>query len=74
MLNNFLDFLENHYGILIHKVPDGMASIEANRAARDNLAALQKRLRQMGLFENLSDDFEAQYITPQYREVFRPNL
>jgi hypothetical protein len=50
------------------------ASIEANRAARDNLAALQKRLRQMGLFENLSDDFEAQYITPQYREVFRPNL
>jgi len=66
-LVEFLEFLEKHYGILIHKVPDGMASIEANRAARDNLAALQKRLRQMGLFENLSDDFEAQYITPQYR-------
>ncbi len=73
-LVEFLEFLEKRYGILIHKVPDGMASIEANRAARDNLAALQKRLRQMGLFENLSDDFEAQYITPQYREVFRPNL
>jgi len=66
-LVEFLEFLEKRYGILIHKVPEGMASIEANRAARDNLAALQKRLRQMGLFENLSDDFEAQYITPQYR-------
>lgn len=68
-LVDFLEFLEKRYGILIHKVPDGMASIEANRVARDNLAALQKRLRQLGLFENLSDDFEAQYITPQYREV-----
>ncbi len=66
-LVEFLDFMENRYGVVIHKVPDGMASIEANRAARENLVALQKRLRQMGLFENLSDDFEAQYITPQYR-------
>ncbi|MEK8017644.1 MAG: hypothetical protein VSS75_012300 [Candidatus Parabeggiatoa sp.] len=68
-LVEFLDFLENRYGVIIHKVPDGMGSIEANRAARENMLALQKRLRQMGLFENLSDDFEAQYITPQYREM-----
>jgi len=68
-LVEFLDFLENRYGVMIHKVPDGMTSIEANRAARENLVALQIRLRQMGLFENLSDDFEAQYITPQYREI-----
>ena len=66
-LVDFLTFLETRYGIIIHKVPEGMASIEANRAARENLVALQTRLRQMGLFENLSDDFEAQYITPQYR-------
>lgn len=66
-LVDFLQFLEERYGILIHCVPQGMESIEANRAARENLSALQKRLRQMGLFENLSDDFEAQYITPQYR-------
>jgi hypothetical protein len=66
-LVDFLQFLEERYGILIHRVPQGMESIEANRAARENLSALQKRLRQMGLFENLSDDFEAQYITPQYR-------
>ncbi|MBF0233166.1 MAG: hypothetical protein HQK65_09030 [Desulfamplus sp.] len=67
-LVDFLNFLEERYGIVIHKVPKGMGSIEANRAARENLAALQKRLRQMGLFENLSDDFEAQYITPQYTQ------
>lgn len=73
-LVDFLDFLENRYGVLIYKVPDGMDSIEANRVARENLVALQKRLRQMGLFENLSDDFEAQYITPQYCELRSINL
>lgn len=66
-LADFLEFLEKWYGIIINRVPEGMESIEANRSARENLSSLQRRLRQMGLFDNLSDDFEAQYIRPQYR-------
>lgn len=69
-LVEFLEFLEKWYGIIINRVPEGMESIEANHSARENLSALQQRLKQMGLFENLSDDFEAQYIRPQYREVY----
>lgn len=66
-LVDFLDFLKKRYGILVKEVPLEFDSIDANRAARENLFSLQRRLKQMGLFENLSDDYEAQYITPQYR-------
>jgi hypothetical protein len=31
-------------------------------AARRNLEAFKVRLRQIGVFENLSDDFDAQYL------------
>lgn len=70
-LVEFLEFLEKRYGITINRVPAGMESFEANHSARENLSALQNRLRQMGLFDNLSDDFEAQYIKPQYKEVIQ---
>ena len=68
-LVDFLDFLKQRYGILVKEVPEEFNSIDANKAARENLFSLQRRLKQMGLFENLSDDYEAQYITPQYRSV-----
>jgi len=73
-LAEFLEFLEKWYGIIINRVPEGMESISNHRSARENLSALQKRLKQMGLFDNLSDDFEAQYIKPQYREVLKPKI
>lgn len=68
-LIDFLEFLKQRYGILIKEVPKEFDSIEANITARENLSALQRKLKQMGLFENLSDDYEAQYITPQYRYI-----
>ena len=68
-LVDFLDFLKQRYGILVKEVPKEFNSIDANKAARENLLSLQRRLKQMGLFENLSDDYEAQYITPQYSSV-----
>lgn len=68
-LIDFLDFLKRRYGILVKEVPEEFSSIDSNKAARENLISLQRRLKQMGLFENLSDDYEAQYITPQYRSV-----
>ena len=71
---DFLEFLKTRYGIIVNQVPQGMESIEANKASRDNLLALQIRLRKMGLFDNLSDDFEAQYINPQYRHIRRNDV
>jgi hypothetical protein len=68
-LVDFLEFLKKRYGILVKEVPPEFDSIDANISARENLSALQRRLKQMGLFENLSDDYEAQYITPQYRYI-----
>ncbi|NSW58744.1 MAG: hypothetical protein HPY44_22255 [Armatimonadetes bacterium] len=65
-LANFLRFLEERYGIIIDRPPDWMRSVETVAAAKENFEALKRRLRQMGVFEDLSDDFNAQYIEPRY--------
>jgi len=54
--------IEERYGLLIDKPPANERSAEAVEAARRNLEAFKVRLRQIGVFENLSDDFDAQYI------------
>jgi hypothetical protein len=62
-LRDFLTFLEERFGILVDRPPHFMDSTATRAAAQNNLEALKRRLRQMGLFEALSDDFTAQYIT-----------
>ncbi|MGC4042257.1 MAG: hypothetical protein QM758_00445 [Armatimonas sp.] len=61
----FLKFLHHRYGILIDTPPSFDQSTEATAAAKDNFFALKARLRQMGLFMDLSDDFNAQRIFPR---------
>jgi hypothetical protein len=61
-LKEFLKMIEERYGLLIDKPPANERSAEAVEAARRNLEAFKVRLRQIGVFENLSDDFDAQYI------------
>jgi hypothetical protein len=61
-LKEFLNRIEKRYGLLIDKPPASETSAEAVEAARRNLEAFKVRLRQIGVFENLSDDFDAQYI------------
>lgn len=61
-LRDFLQTLEERYGILIDKPPAFDRSVEASEAARRNLSAFKVRLRQIGVFRSLSDDFGAQYI------------
>jgi hypothetical protein len=61
-LRQFLKWLEDRYGVLINRPPDFDTSAEAVAAAHQNLEAFKVRLRQIGVFQNLSDDFEAQYI------------
>ena len=38
-------------------------------AARDNLRAMLGRLQQMGIFQDLSDDFTVQRLTPPYADA-----
>jgi hypothetical protein len=67
-LRDFLVFLEQRFGLLIDRPPPFLDSAAARAAARENFEALKRRLRQMGYFQELSDDFTAQYI----RDPLRP--
>lgn len=68
-LQEFLEFLEEHYGILIDRPPDIFSGAEYRAAARDNLRAMLNRLRQMGIFRDLSDDFTVQRLHPPYGDT-----
>ena len=68
-LQDFLAFLEKHYGILIDRPPDMFKGAEYAAAARDNLRAVLARLRQMGIFSDLSDDFTVQNLQPPYAQI-----
>ena len=65
-LQDFLDFLESRFGILIDHPPSRFEGAEYVAAARENLRAMLRRLRQMSIFRDLSDDFTAQRLHPPY--------
>jgi hypothetical protein len=67
-LQEFLLFLEYRYGIIVDRPPPGMSGAEYSAAARENLRAMLARLRQMGIFTDLSDDFTVQRLHPPYDE------
>jgi hypothetical protein len=64
-LRDFLAFLEHRFGIVVDRPPGFLSSAIARAAASENLEALRRRLRQMGFFQALSDDFTAQYLRSQ---------
>ncbi len=65
-LQDFLQFLEKRFGIMIDRPPAPFEGAEYIAAARDNLRAMLGRLRQMGIFRDLSDDFTVQRLHPPY--------
>lgn len=65
-LREFLDYLERRFGILIDRPPAPFTGADAAAAARENLRAMLGRLRQMGIFSDLSDDFTVQLLQPPY--------
>ncbi len=65
-LQEFLQFLEKRFGILIDRPPSPFEGAEYTAAARENLRAMLRRLRQMGIFRDLSDDFTVQCLHPPY--------
>jgi hypothetical protein len=65
-LREFLQFLEQRFGILVDRPPHPFAGADYAAAARDNAQAMLGRLRQMGIFRDLSDDFTVQRLHPPY--------
>jgi len=72
-LRDFLDRISKRYGLLIDRPPSHENSAEAVEASRANLEAFKVRLRQIGVFENLSDDFEAQYLRRPIQIIPEPS-
>lgn len=67
-LIDFLHFLENRYGIIVDRPPDFLDSASARAASHENMEAMKRRLRQMGFFQVLSDDFTAQYLSDPFQQ------
>ena len=62
-LSDVLKKLRERYGILINEPPAGFDSPEHHAAADENFTAFKSRIKQLGWFAGLSDDFDAQYIS-----------
>jgi hypothetical protein len=62
-MQEVLNRLRDRFGVVIAIPPTGFETIQNQKAATENFIAFKKRLRQLGWFEGLSDDFDAQHIT-----------
>jgi hypothetical protein len=67
-LCEFLAFLYERFGVVVDRPPGLAVTAEATAAAKRNLEGIKLRLRQMGFFEVLSDDFTAQYLRMQLKQ------
>ena len=65
-LQKFLRWLEQRFGVLVDRPPDEINGAEYVTASQDNLDAMLSRLKLMGIFRDLSDDFTVQHLTPPY--------
>jgi hypothetical protein len=68
-IEDLLDFLRNRYGLHIDRLPESAqvnSSILDRRALRLNLEAFKRRLREIGFYEDLSDAYVTQKVSPRY--------
>ncbi len=65
-LRGFLDWLERRFGILVDRPLAEFRGAEYVAAAQENLQAMLRRLRQMGIFRDLSDDVTTLRLYPPY--------
>jgi hypothetical protein len=68
-IEELLDFMRNRYGLYIDRLPEGVqanSSILDRRALRINLEAFKRRLREIGFYEDLSDAYITQKVSPRY--------
>jgi chromosome condensin MukBEF MukE localization factor len=68
-IEELLAFLRERYGLFIDRLPEfnqSSGSILDRRALRLNLEAFKRRLREIGFYEDLSDAYVTQKVTPRY--------
>lgn len=68
-IEELLAILRNRYGLHIDRLPVGAqanSSILDRRALRLNLEAFKRRLREIGFYEDLSDAYVTQKVSPRY--------
>lgn len=69
-VDEFLSLLRERYGLHIDALPDGDgftgAHLDDQAALRENAAAFVHRLRETGYYQDLSDAYLTQTITPRY--------
>jgi len=70
-VDELLVVLRERYGLYIDRLPSGdgfsSASIEEQKALRENEKSFISRLREIGFYHDLSDAYITQTITPRYR-------
>ena len=68
-IEELLTFLRTRYGLHIDRFPQngqGNCSILDRRALRLNIESFKRRLREMGFYEDLSDAYVTQMVSPRY--------
>jgi hypothetical protein len=68
-IEDLLAFFRNRYGVYIDRLPESdqaSGSILDRRAVRLNLEAFKRRLREIGFYEDMSDAYVTQKVSPRY--------
>ncbi|MEV7435279.1 methylation-associated defense system protein MAD7 [Streptomyces griseoviridis] len=69
-LDEFLALLRDRYGVYVDRLPTadgfGPAELEEESALRANAEAFTTRLREIGFYDDLSDAYLTQVITPRF--------
>jgi hypothetical protein len=68
-IEDLFTFLRKRYGLYIDQLPENLhnkCSIEDRQSLRLNLDIFKRRLREIGFYEDLSDAYITQNISPRY--------
>jgi len=67
LIDEFLDFLRNRYGLFVNTLPSGTDVPPDDLVAiRANIAEFKRRLREIGFYTDLSDAYITQTIRPRF--------
>lgn len=70
-IEELLTFIRERYGLFVDRLPIGEGfgepSIQDREALRENKEAFKNKLRDIGFFQELSDAYITQHVTPRYR-------
>ena len=70
-IKELLTFMRERYGLFVDRLPVGEGfgepAIQDREALRVNKEAFKNKLREIGFFQDLSDAYITQHVTPRYR-------